>query len=256
MRMKRRVVGAISNYQQPRQIYELVVSRTRTYQQEREMLEARDRALCAACLVSGGRISPIVGDFKYKVMNDKPVKVGKYDGLCRHNLTIKPDYILTSGAEVGKRTDEILQKYGQQAGTREDFIFPLKAGVWPDKPAFDQLIPFGWLLLEYVLNWAPQNQDELFPMSRTWAYKIISEITGEFPNWFRAQAEHFYGNYIFKDTVMLARFMKVVRPEQVGHYIRFDWKAALPLETEWIERTVAEIKSRIRSFPSEIQQQA
>jgi hypothetical protein len=245
--LKRRVVGGISNYLQPKEIFNLIMARTRTYHVTPDLYISRDRALCAFCFVTAGRISPIVGDYKLKRKEGQAMKVGKYDGLCWHNLTITQDYILTSKLQTGKRTEKIIKKYGQQSAIREDFVVPLRKGIYEDRPAFDQLIPFGWLILEYLVNFAiSTDQQEIFPMSRTWAWKIVDEVTGQFPHWFRAQGEHFYGNYVFKgDTIMLAKFMKIIRPEQLAHYIRFDWRAGLNIDSEWITPETEKIKNRI-----------
>jgi len=245
--LKRRTVATITNFVQPKELFQLVTGKTRNYQMLSDTYICRDRALMAGCFLTGGRISPIVGDYKYKTVNGKTVKVGKYDGMCRSNLTITDDYILFRNLEVGKRTERMLKKYGEQVGRRDDFIAPLKPGLHTNK-YYDQFIPFSWLLLDYVKNYAPAHE-ELFPMSRNWAWTLISEITGQFPHWFRAQCEDFFANYIFKDSVLLAKFMKV-DPKQTARYIRFDWRAGLteqmqPMDFDWIQVETEKLKQRV-----------
>ena len=47
-----------------------------------------------------------------------------------------------------------------------------------------------------------------------------------FPHWVCAQSEMIYGN-LLKDSVKLAKFVGVVRREQVAQYIGFDYRTLL-----------------------------
>ena len=80
-------------------------------------------------------------------------------------------------------------------------------------PEFVQLVPFTKLVVEY-LNMISADA-KLFPFGRRWAWEweIIRQCTGKFPHWFRAQSEMIYGN-LLKDSVKLAKFVGVVRPER------------------------------------------
>jgi len=206
---------------------------------------------CVYC--SGGRISSVVGGGKFQVQDvgDKrePVKIGEYKGLVWDNLEFsKKGYILVKQMVVVKRSQKVIAKYGIQAGVRDDFMIPLKHGLF-DNPYWDQLIPFGWLLLEFLKTYAPKDGG-LFNYERRRAWQIIKHITGKFPNWFRAQAEHFYGHFLLSDTVKLAKFVKVVKPEQVGHYVGYSWREQLKghvgLDFDWIDDEVEKIRERLK----------
>jgi hypothetical protein len=253
-KLQRRTVTTITHYLEPKDIYQLITERSYTYKTINPLYYVlRDRALMALAYCSGGRISPLVGDYKYKSVKkngkNKAVKIGKYNGALRDNLKVKKDFILVTGLEVGKRTNRVIDKYGEQAGIRDDFIIPLKRGLY-ENIYYDQFAPFGWLIIEYLETAKPEG--ELFSMSRQNAYDIIKEITQMYPNWFRAHCEHFYGNFIFKDSVLLSKFMKVVRPEETAHYIGFDWKAGLkgeqPLDFAWIEPSIETVQKRIPKY--------
>ena len=42
------------------------------------------------------------------------------------------------------------EKYGHQATIRPPYAIPLKVGIYRN-PFWDQLVPFGWLIMEYYL---------------------------------------------------------------------------------------------------------
>ena len=78
----------------------------------------------------------------------------------------------------------------------------------------------------------------MFGRKRGW--QIINHVTGMFPNWFRAQAEHFYGNFLIKDTVKLAKFVKVANPMQVAHYMGYGWTEQL--KQKWDRKCARTVK--------------
>lgn len=240
--LKRRTVTQISQYLEPKQIYELI---TRTV----GVNECRDTAMQSMCYASGGRISSVVGGNKLKIIDGKEVKVGKYEGVKRSNITLqKEGLILVKEMDVCKRSERLIAKYGKQVSIRDEFAIPLKTKLF-DNPYWNQLVPFGLLILEYLVKFDPQ--DRLFPYERGNAWLIIRNTTGMFPNWFRAQAEHFYGHYLFKDSVKLAKFLKVVRPEQTAHYIGFSWKDQLKntersMDFDWIQKESNLIIARMK----------
>ncbi|RLI52056.1 MAG: hypothetical protein DRP09_18600 [Candidatus Thorarchaeota archaeon] len=249
-KLKRRVVRLISEYLEPRQIFKLITQRewpySALYQKE---YACRDRAMMSLAFCSAGRIAAVVGGDRYKLVNGVPVRVGSYEGLKRENLILYDDYIMVRHMVVVKRSWKVVEKYGAQIQVRDDFIIPLKRGLF-ENPYWDQLVPFGWLILEYLENCAPEK-GRLFPYKTKRAWQIVNYVTGMFPNWFRAQAEHFYGHYLLPDSVKLAKFVKVVRPEQVSHYIGYSWQEQLKnkelkVDFGWIEKEVREIKKRMK----------
>ena len=248
-RLKRRVVRLISDYLEPWEIYRLITQREWPYSPlYQEEYACRDRAMMSLVYCSAGRIAAVVGGDRYEVVDGKPVKVGVYEGLKRENLVVYDDYLLIKRMIVVKRTRKTIAKYGSQVQVRDDFVIPLKRGLF-ENPYWDQLVPFGWLILEYLERYAPEK-GRLFQYKTKRAWQIIKHVTGMFPNWFRAQAEHFYGHFLLPDSIKLAKFVKVVRPEQVSHYIGYSWQQQLKnkevkMNFEWIDREVNKIKERI-----------
>ena len=248
-KLKRRVVRLITEYLEPSEVYRLITQRewpySPLYQKE---FACRDRAMMSLAYCSAGRIAAVVGGDRYERVDGVAVKVGEYEGLKRENLVVYDDYIMVKRMIVVKRSRKVIAKYGAQVQIRDDFVIPLRRGLF-ENPYWDQLVPFGWLILEYLKNYAPEK-GRLFPYKTKRAWQIIKHVTGMFPNWFRAQAEHFYGHYLLSDSVKLAKFVKVVRPEQVSHYIGYSWQEQLKnkeirMDFDWIDKEVKKIKQRM-----------
>lgn len=249
--LKRRVVSQISEYLEPRQIFALITEQEWAYSPNLQKAYAcRDRGMMSCVYCSGGRISPVVGGDRFQRIEGKAVKVGKYEGLKWDNLTFsKEGYILIKGMQVAKRSQKLVAKYGAHIQVRDDFVIPLTRGLF-ENPYWDQLVPFSWLIIEYLKNYRPKTET-LFPYERKRAWAIIRQVTGKYPNWFRAQAEHFYGHFLLRDSVKLAKFVKVVRPEQVAHYIGHSWRDQMKhkesdIDFEWIDRETSKIKARLK----------
>ena len=251
--LSRRVVHLITQYLEPKEIFELIIKKEYDYsvliQSE---YGCRDRAMMATCFASAGRISEVVGGprFQTEKIEGKRIvkKVGKHPGLQAENLVVNENYITVSGMKVVKRSQKLLTKYGDQIATRDDFVIPLKRGLFSNV-FWDQLVPFGWLILEYLTAHAPKR-GKLFPYEDTRAYQIIRQTTDMFPHWFRAQAEQFYGHFLLPDSIKLAKFVKIQDVQHVKHYIGYDWKeqlkdTSLSLDFKWIEGAVLDIQKRI-----------
>lgn len=252
--LKRRVVSQITEYYEPKQIFSLITQRewdyTPQYQKE---YGCRDRALMSLAFCSGGRITAIVGGPKYERQKGSDGKsiaiiVGEYPGLNRENINVSPDFIRVTQMTVVKRKRKTIKKYGKQVTIRDELAIPLKSDLFGN-PYWDQLIPFGWLIIEYLNKYLPEK-GALFRFKRGRAWQIINTVTDMYPNWFRAQAEHFYGHYLLSDSVKLAKFLKIVRPEQTATYIGYSWKdqlkdSKLKMDFDWIENAVKEIKKRL-----------
>lgn len=199
--------------------------------------------------VSGGRITAVVGGPKWEVQNGEVVKVGYYEGLKRDNFSVTKDLIRVNQMPVVKRKRRTIERHGKHITIRDEFAIPLREDLF-ENPYWDQLIPFGWLILEYLETHAPEKGYPLFRFERGRAWQIINKITGMYPHWFRAQAEHFYGHYLFTDSVKLAKFLKILRPEQTADYIGYSWKdqlkdSRLKMDFDWIEKAVSGIKERM-----------
>jgi len=283
-KLKRRTVKTITEYYDPKRIFELITNKYHFYHKPNyKYLQSRDRVMMAMAYCSGGRITAICGGPKLATLNlcvrcgnkvekmevedelvwvcltcqlnlgrkkrkdriiSKHVVVGEYTGITRRMLAINSDFIEVRTMEVVKRTRKLVEKYGKGVAQRDDFILPLKVGLM-ETAYWDQLVPFSHLVLDHIKTYDPQSK--LIGYTRGRAWQLVLEITGKFPNWFRAQCEHFYGNYIYKDSVLLSKFVKVVRPAQVGHYIGSAYEAQFKdkskgMDFNWIEPAVREIE--------------
>ena len=284
-KLTRRTVSTISEYLQPKEIFELITKKTYPYVERATEYHSRDRALMAMAFGCGGRITAIVGGVKFgnfhiclkcggevkKVLVEfrgeeqrrwvclsckkdygrrKPKGIthlrviGRHPGLTRANLRIDDKFIHIEKMTIVKRKADTIEKYGEGVCTRSHFVLPLQTGLF-ETPFWDQLVPFSYLVLDYVKGYNPQGK--LFGYERARAYQVVREITGLYPNWFRAQCEHYYGNYIYKESVKLAKFIGVVNPNQIAHYIGYSYEdqlkdKSLAMDFAWIEPTVEAIK--------------
>jgi hypothetical protein len=97
-------------------------------------------------------------------------------------------------------------------------------------------------------KWA-EGKPKLFPFGSNRAWQIIKCVTGMYPHWFRAQAEHFYGHYVYTDNVKFANFLKIVDPNSTKDYMGFSqdsylMNSHLLMDFDWIDREVKKIQKR------------
>jgi len=248
-RLQRRVVSQISEYPDPKQIFQLITRREWPYSvMFKKQYGCRDRALMSFAFVSGGRITAIVGGPKYERHGDILSVVAEYAGLKVENVQVLENLMLIKSMRVVKRSRKLIERHGLQVSIRDEFAIPLEPDLF-ENPYWDQLMPFGWLILEYLEKYAPDS-GSLFLFKRGRAWQIINSVTDMYPNYFRALAEHFYGHYLLTDSVKLAKFVKVVRPEQIAHYIGYSWKeqlkdVRLKMDFDWIQDEVVKIQKRL-----------
>lgn len=206
--------------------------------------------ICYRCKKDYGRLKPKdVGEL---------VVDGEHSGLQKKNFEISEDFITINNMEVIKRKRETIEKYGMGVTLREPFRLPLRRGLYKEEYVHrDQVIPFAWLIKEYLEKYMAHEKEEerLFNFGRRRAWEIINSVTGKFPNWFRSQSEHFHGHYIIKDSVKLSKFVKVVNPMQVAHYIGYTDSDQLKdsnmsMNFDWIDKEVQTIKERIKNGKS------
>jgi hypothetical protein len=266
--LKRRTVQTIKETFQPRRIFELITLREVDYSVfYKPDYPVRDRAGMALAFLTGGRVTEIFGGsrFKLKRVSDVPIgrtskgkalfkkraiTIGKHSGLKRENLEVTDKFIFIRNMIVVKRSQKVIDKYGQQIALRDTLAFPLQTGLFSNV-FYDQLVPFSWLVIEYLEKNAPKK-GKLFPYQDTRAWQIVHDVTGLFPNWFRAQADRFYGHYITKDSVKHSKFIGRVKAESSMPYIRYDWgedlkEITLAMNFDWIQPAVDKIKERLRS---------
>jgi hypothetical protein len=266
--LTRRTVQTIKETFQPRRIFELVSGNGCDYSLAyRQSFWVRDRAGMSLAFLTGGRVTEIFGGTKFKLrkVSDTVIgrtrtgralykkrasSIGKHVGLRRENLELTEDFLFIRNMIIVKRSQKIIDKYGLQIATRDTLAFPLRTGLFTNV-FYDQLVPFTWLVVEYLEKFAPEK-GKLFPYQDGRAWQIINEVTGLFPNWFRAQADRFYGHYITKDSVKHSKFIGRVKAESSMPYIRYDWgedlkETTMAMNFDWIEPAVHQIKERIHS---------
>ena len=187
--MKRRVVSQIVNYPHPKVIYRLITRKSWPYNNidpTLSRLVSRDRCFMALSFLSGGRTTALLGGPRFIVENSclecngdvervevkdhkewicsqcgkkygkrKPKILGslktdgKHAGLRKKNFTIKDKLITVSDMGVIKRKRDTIEKRGVGITIRDDFLLPLVTGLYNDE-AWDQLVPFSWLVNEYL----------------------------------------------------------------------------------------------------------
>lgn len=236
----RRVVTQINEWIEPKRIFELIVKAA-----------LRDESMMSLCFCSAGRIGEVVGGpiYFWDKQTQRAVKTDKrHPGLRRENFKLSDKFILITGMKVVKRSHKLIEKYGSQIAIRDDFAIPLERGLFQNV-FWDQLVPFGWVIKEYLDTEAPKR-GKLFDYEDTRAWQIIRDTTEMFPNWFRSQAEHFYGHYLLPDTVKLAKFVKIQDPKHVKHYIGYAWTEQLKdtqasMDFNWIDKAVEKVKGRL-----------
>ena len=251
--LQRRVVHLIKHRLDPEAIFKLITSNQVSYTpQNQERLGCRDRAFMAFSFTDAGRISELTGGptFTWDKKKRKAQQVNgkRHLGILVEYLDVNEDRILVRNAPVVKRSWKLIEKYGIGSTIRDPFAMPLKSGLF-ENPFWDQLVPFSWLVKEYLERFASKT-GKLFGFEDTRGYQIIREVTGNYPNWFRSQAENFYGHYIFPDTVKLSKFVNIQDPKQVKHYIGYDWTEQLKDKSvsmgfDWIHSAVKIIQERI-----------
>lgn len=261
--LSRRTVKTIEETLEPKEIFELILSKEGDYTQENiEEFTCRDRAGMALSFLTVGRVTEIFGGDHFRrvyVSGLKPdpfdkknwieEKVGKHPGLNIENLEVTDQFIIIKNMSVVKRSQKIIDKYGLQAAKRSRLRFPLQKGLY-NNIFNDQLVPFSWLVLEYIQRYAP-SQGKLFSYQDCWAWYLIRYYTGMFPNWFRAQADRFYGYYITKDSLRHSKFVGRVKPESSAPYIKYSDDQDLKDQTavmdfNWIDTAVEAIQERLK----------
>ncbi len=261
-KLSRRTVKTIKDTLEPKEIYQLILSKQGDYTEENiEAFTCRDRAGMALSFLTAGRVTEIFGGNKFRRVyvsglypspfdkrNWVEEPVGKHPGLNRENLEITENFLIINGMAIVKRSQKIIDKYGQQAAERSRLRFPLKTGLY-NNIFNNQLVPFTWLVIEYLQKYAP-IEGKLFSYQDCWAWNLIRYYTGMFPNWFRAQADRFYGYYITKDSLRHSKFVGRVKPESSAPYIKYsddyDLKdQTMIMDFKWIDPTIEKIKARM-----------
>lgn len=261
-KLKRRTVQTIKETLEPKEIFELINKKQGDYTAEfKEAYTCRDRAGMALSFLTVSRVTEIFGGDKmrrayisklYPDPQDKrnwiEEKVGKHPGLQKESVETTDKFLFIKGMNIVKRSQKIINKYGPQIALRDRLRFPLTTDLY-EIPFYDQLVPFTWLVIEYIEKYAPKK-GKLFSYQDNWAWHLIRYYTGMFPNWFRAQADRFYGYYITRDSVKHSKFVGRVNPASSMPYIRYTDSSDLKDQTlamnfDWIDNAVKQIKRRL-----------
>jgi len=249
--LERRTVTTIKETLDPEEIFQLITQREWPYSVVyKEEYGCRDRAAMAMAFVTVGRVTEIFGGqkFKWSLDDNKAIAVGRHEGLKREHIETTDNFIFITNMPIVKRSDKVIVRYGRQVALRDRMAVPLKRGLY-DNVFYDQLVPFSWLIMEYLVKYAPEN-GKLFGFQDARAWQIIEHCTGMFPNWFRAQADRFYGWFITRDSVKHSKFVGRVRAESSMPYIRYTWsddlkEKSMAMNFDWINQQVEVIKRRI-----------
>lgn len=249
--MQRRTVQTIKETLEPKKIFELICKKEWKYSAMfQEDYAVRDRAGMSLSFLTVARVTEIFGGKKFKREDGKVVCVGRHEGLKREHVELNENFLFISNMPIVKRSEKLIEKYGIGIAQRDRLAFPLKRSLF-ENPFYDQLVPFSWLVIEYLEKCAPEK-GKFFPFQDSRAWQIINHCTEMFPNWFRAQADRFYGYYITKDSVKHSKFVGRVKAESSMPYIRYAWSEGLKekdmaMDFDWIEPIVKEIKIRIQA---------
>ena len=278
--LHKRVVTLIKQYPQPKEIYQAITTKQYPYSPTyQSTLTVRDRALMAFYYASAGRGAEVCGGAKYSrgvtaqkdnkgknicvicgtelagnqrkfcckehrhQIKSAPLPGECHLGILAENVSYDENRILIKDMPVVKRSPAIKEKYGPQATLRQPFAIPLKKGLYENQ-FFDQLVPFAWLIKDYLAREDTPKEGKLFRIKNKMAYKIVREVTGNYLNWFRAMGKQFYGQFLFeRNAVELAEFVNDQDSESERPYTRYDWTTRLKDKTmimdfDWIERVI------------------
>ena len=266
--LNRRTIQTIDEELNPQQIYELITSKEWRYTPKHQTAYAcRDRAGMALTFLTAGRVSEIFGGdrfqriyiaglckdpYKGNWVEDKLCssdgKPLRHQGLQVEDITSDANFITLNNMGVSKRSQKLINKYGKTVAQRSRLIFLLKTGLY-DNPCYDQLVPYAWLVREYLVLYAPKT-GKLFPYGDTRAYQIIVHCTGRWPHWFRVMSQRFLGSYITKDYIKRSKFLNITNPMSAMPYLSYNPYEDLKnkehvLPSKWIESAVAAIKKRV-----------
>ena len=180
------------------QIFNLITSKTWPYKINMDFYHRRDRCLMALLFLTAGRISEVLS-----------LTREQFDFEADENFVIIRNMILVKRWKTYKGK---LVKHNTSP-IRDEVALPL------DGP----LSKFTELVQDYVQN-IKGPKACLFAFSRRRAWQIVKHVTGEWPHWFRSQAESYYGKYVFNNPWALRDFVGVSNVESVGPYVKTSWK--------------------------------
>jgi len=199
----RRTLNSITEWLTPEEIYKLIHKDKWNYLTDKDFYWSRDLAMMSGLFLTGGRVHEwLLTDADMFFVEDELLKI--------------------KGMHIGKRTEKIIKKWGKNVQKRPLLAFPLAENKFIKKD-FDELIPFTWLIVDYLLLLKERGEKRLFPFSPCRAWQIVKHCTGMWPHWFRAQCETFMCK-LLGDPYSVARFIGVVNPNTVFKYMKYDYR--------------------------------
>ncbi|MDR0493933.1 MAG: hypothetical protein LBH74_09930 [Nitrososphaerota archaeon] len=246
----------------PQQIYQLINRRTCEYTATTQTAyQCEDKAYLSLLYLTGARNTELVGGWKRRTegtIKDKDKKIIQhgievrqpedYTGIQRENISFNNRIIEVTHLPVIKRREDTVQKYGELVTQRPKLIFPLDKTYFKN-PYFQQYLPFSWLIKEYLAKFAPKR-GRLFRYKSSRAWRVCSTITGEHPHYFRSQMERYHVNYIEKNVIKHAKYMRRLDINSMANYVdyTYDGEFADDVQTmdfKWIDTEVDKIKRRL-----------
>lgn len=183
-RVFRRSVKDIPEYLNPKQIVDLVENAKPVhYKTPIEYYRIRDRALLALLCLTG-------------------LRIGETLRLERRQFDVDSDaeFIIIRDVEISKRRKDIV---------KIDVPLP-KVGVFE---------PLTMMILDYLTR---VKRGRIFKIKRCRAWRIINDMTGKWPHYFRSQRISFLVNKI-RSAVTVSRIMGIKSLQTVTHYYKSEW---------------------------------
>ena len=150
--------------------------------------DIRDRALLAFLVLTGMRISEALS-----------VTYFQYDN--RRN----DKFILIKNVKILKRRKEPILKE-----------FPL--------PKTGMLAELTEIIQKYVKSRDWHIADPLFPIGRHQAWKIINDMTGKWPHYFRSQRISYLMNEQRIQSAAVAKMLGIKQSSTIDHYLKSSWR--------------------------------
>jgi hypothetical protein len=185
----------------------------------------RDKALIALLFLTGGRISEVL------MLKKKNFDFDNEEAKRNNAFLIKDMELLKQSIGIGKPK-------------RETRTFP----IWKDDP-----------LVQYVYEWLPEIEHDLFSLSRHRAWQIVFEVGKRLdrpihinPSWFREQREHYLIEKKGFSPYIVQAYFKFFHPPKILRRHK-DWQNILAVTRKFEQET---INTRTRIPKGKVQQSA
>lgn len=172
----RSTLSQIQKYPRPLEILDSIrYGKLQPYKENLNDYARRDRALVCLCYLLAARISEVLR-------------------LKRSQFFVEEDRVVVSAIKLSKRRKKDLARVSEY-----------RQEAWLPKSGNRSQLTL--LVLEYLDTL--RSEDQLFPFGRKWAWRIIKEMTGITPHWYRAYGENYLYDVWEKDMIAVADYVKV-----------------------------------------------